>query len=451
MTDYETLRALDARHLAHPHLPLATQDRTIFTRGRDCSLWDVEGREYLDMTGGLWLAQIGHGRPELAEVAAKQMAKLEYATSFWEFSNDQAILLAAKLAELAPGDLEVSYLTSGGSEGNDAAIKTARYYHAQRGEPNRTWILSRKSAYHGMAYGGGTATGFDMMKTGTGPGLGHVEHLTAINPYQTWRYDGQNPTDYCIAELETVIARLGAENIAAMIGEPVLGVGGMVIPPRDYWPRVSEVLKKHGILLIFDEVVTAFGRIGAWFAAERFGVSPDIVVTAKGMSSGYLPLGAVIMTREVGDTVREGHGYPVGYTYSGHPVACAVGLENLRILEEEQLIARANTMGDYFANGLKTLLSCDAVGEVRQIGLGIGIELVADKDNRTPLPHSDLADVIKEESGVIVRLSAENAIILSPPLIVTEAEADRAIEAIADVVARVRPDGSVVKPARRSA
>ncbi|MCZ7911486.1 aspartate aminotransferase family protein [Agrobacterium leguminum] len=443
MSDYEHLRDLDAKHMIHTFLPLETRDRTIFVKGKGCNLWDVAGRDYLDMTGGLWLAQIGHGRPEMAEAAAKQMTTLEYATAFWEFSNDKAITLAAKLAALSPAGLDVAYFTSGGSEGNDAAIKTARLFHAHRGEPDRTWILSRSDAYHGLAYGGGTATGFDGLKAGVGPGIGHVHHLTPPKPFQTWRYNGQSTTDFCIAELEATIAKIGAKNIAAMIGEPVMGVGGMVIPPDDYWPRVAQVLHKNGILLILDEVVTAFGRIGSWFGADKYNVSPDIVVTAKGISSGYIPLGAVLMTREIADAVCEGHGFPVGYTYSGHPVACAIALENLRILEEERLVERANVMGRYFSEGLQPLKDLPCVGEIRHAGLGIAIELVSDRKSRHPLPDNAIPDVIKQESGVIVRMANENVLVLSPPLVVTESEADRAIEAVSRVLARVRADGSV--------
>ncbi|WP_413704268.1 aspartate aminotransferase family protein [Pseudomonas sp. Pseusp16] len=445
MNNVEKLLELDRRHLVHPHLPLSDLNRTIFNRGKGCKLWDVQGREYLDATGGLCLAQIGHGREEMAEAAARQMKQLEYFTCFWDFSNERAIELSEKLAKLAPGDLEMSFFTSGGSEGDDAAIKTARYYHHQKSEPKRTWILSRTNAYHGLAYGGGTATGFEEMREGTGPGLPHVAYLTQPSAYRTYYFDGQDPTDFCVAELEKTIASIGAENIAAMIAEPIMGVGGMVSPPADYWPRMSKVLKKHGILLIFDEVVTAFGRAGHWFAAEKFGITPDILVTAKGISSGYIPLGAVLMTRDVADTVREGHGYPLGYTYSGHPVACAVALQNIRILEEENLVSRSNEMGVYIAEQLSTLRDNPCVGEVRQAGMAIGIELVTDKHSRQPLP--DLAmmipNIIREETGVIVRISNSTNLVMAPPLIMSRDEADRAVEAVCTVLSRVRPDGNV--------
>ncbi|MCI0914190.1 aspartate aminotransferase family protein [Pseudomonas putida] len=445
MNHLEKMLELDRNHLIHPHLPKSEFSRTIFARGKGCKLWDTEGREYLDATGGLWLAQIGHGREEIAEAAARQMKQLEYFTCFWDFSNERAIELAEKLARLAPGDLEMSFFTSGGSEGDDAAIKTARYYHSQRGEPKRTWILSRNNAYHGLAYGGGTATGFPELRDGMGPGLPHVAYLTQPNAYRHYYFDGQNPTDFCVNELEKMIASIGAENIAAMIAEPIMGVGGMVPPPVDYWPRMSQVLKKNGILLIFDEVVSAFGRSGHWFAAEKYGVTPDIMVTAKGISSGYIPLGAVIMSRDVADTVREGHGYPLGYTYSGHPVACAVALENLRILEDEDLINRSNDMGTYIAEQLTALRDNPCVGEVRQAGMGIGIELVTDRESRQPLPDAALVipDIIREETGVIVRISNATNLCMSPPLTMSREEADRAVEAVCSVLSRVKPNGKV--------
>jgi len=449
----QRLLELDRRHLVHPHLPFASKARTIFVRGKGCTLWDAAGSEYLDATGGLWLAQVGHGRDEIADIAAAQMRQLEHYANFWNFSNDRAIELAERLAHLSPKGLQYAYFTSGGSEGNDAAIKTARYYHAQRGDTSRTWILSRKTGYHGLAYGGGTATGFDDMKRGTGPGLPHVAHLAPPHPYRRWLFGGQDPTDFCIAELETTIERIGAENIAAMIGEPILGVGGVVIPPDDYWPRVSKVLRENGILLILDEVITAFGRIGEWFAADHFGISPDLIVTAKGLTSGYAPLGAVLMTPEVAETAMEGAGFPVGYTYSGHPVSCAVALANLDILERENLLLAAHQTGSYFREQLEPLLDeIPFVGEIRQAGMGIALELVTDKETREPLPRTEvsLSDVIRDETGVIVRSSQVHNLVISPPLVMSQSEADRVVAAVTDVLRRVRADGTLTSAPSRN-
>ncbi|MFF3504334.1 aspartate aminotransferase family protein [Streptomyces sp. NPDC003247] len=444
--DTADLTRLDRAHIIHPYLPGSATERVVMTGGSGCRLTDSEGRSYLDATGGLWLAQVGHGRTDLADVAHDQMTKLEYFTSFWEFSNDRAIALAAKLASIAPDPLNHVYFTSGGSEGNEAAIKMARYYHHRRGESGRTWILARSKAYHGIGYGGGSATGFPLYHEGFAPMMPHVSHLTPPWPYRTELYDGQDPTDFLIAELEERIAEIGPRNIAAMIGEPIMGVGGMLVPPADYWPRVREVLDRHGILLILDEVVTAYGRVGEWFAAQYFGVTPDIIVTAKGITSGYVPLGALLVGDHVAEVLLRDHGFPMGYTYNGHPVATAVALANLDIIEKEGLLARATGLGAFLHAELETQLGdLPIVGEIRSVGMMLAVELVADRTTRTPLPlNPDRMphDVIRRETGVIVRDSA-HSLVLSPPLIMTEAEAKEAASALRGVLERTGPTGEI--------
>lgn len=440
------LAATDRAHIIHPYLPGTAEERVIMTGGSGCRLTDAEGRSYLDATGGLWLAQIGHGREEIAQVAYDQMKQLEYFTSFWEFSNDRAIALAARLASLAPQGLNHVYFTSGGSEGNEAAIKMARYYHHRRGESSRTWILARDKAYHGIGYGGGSATGFPVYHEGFAPMMPHVSHLTPPWPYRTDLYGGQDPTDFLIQELQERIARIGPGNIAAMIGEPIMGVGGMLVPPADYWPRVREVLDRHGILLIFDEVVTAYGRVGQWFAAQHFGVTPDIITTAKGITSGYIPLGALLVADHVADALLLDHGFPMGYTYNGHPVAAAVALANLDIIEREGLLGRALTMGDFLHRELDAALGdVPIVGEIRSVGMMLAVELVTDSTSRTPLPLDPARmphDVIRRETGVIVRDSA-HSLVLSPPLIMTEGEAKEAATALRSVLERTLPTGEI--------
>ncbi len=442
--DVDTLESVDRAHIIHPYLPSSVTERVIMTGGDGCSLTDAQGREYLDATGGLWLAQIGHGREEIAEVAAKQIKTLEYFTSFWEFSNDKAIALADRLVSISPDHINQVYFTSGGSEGNEAAIKMARYYHYRNGDTSRNWILARRNAYHGIGYGGGSATGFDVYHNGFGPMMPNVRHLTPAWPYRSELFNGQDPTDFLINELEETIASIGAENIAAMVGEPIMGVGGMLVPPMDYWPRVQEVLHKNGILMIFDEVVTAYGRVGEWFAAQYFNVQPDIIVTAKGITSGYIPLGAVLTTDKVGNALQSDFGFPMGYTYNGHPTAAAVALANLDIIEREGLLERAKTIGAYLHEGLKTLLDLEIVGEVRYVAMMHAVELVSDRETRAPLPMLQpmLPDVIRRETGVIVRDCGHN-LVLSPPLIMTEAEADRAVEAMRSVLVRTGKDGVI--------
>ena len=440
----EQLAEVDRAHIIHPYLPSSVTERVIMTKGKDCQLWDAEGKEYLDATGGLWLAQIGHGREDLAEVAKEQISTLEYFTSFWEFSNDKAIALAEKLVQIAPDNISHVYFTSGGSEGNEAALKMARYYHHRQGNTNRNWIIARRNSYHGIAYGGGSLSGFPIYHEGFGPMLPHVEHVTPPWPYRHELYNGQDPTDFLIAELEATIERIGAENIAAMVGEPIMGVGGMLVPPDDYWPRVAELLKKNGILLVFDEVVTAYGRVGEWFAAQHFGVEPDIIITAKGITSGYIPLGAVLVSEEIAEVLGRDFGFPMGYTYNGHPTAAAVALANINIIEDEGLLDRAKKIGQYLHEGLRSLLDLPIVGEVRYVGMMHAVELVSDKETREPLPMLQpmLPDVIRRETGVIVRDCGHN-LVLSPPLIMTEEEADRCVEAMRSVLSRTTADGVI--------
>lgn len=442
-TESELIQA-DRSSVLHPLLAGAVADRVVITSGDGCRLTDAAGREYLDATGGLWLAQVGHGRAELAEVAAAQMRQIEYFTSFWEFTNEPSIRLAEKLLSIAPDSVGKVFFTSGGSEGDDAAIKMARFYFHRLGQTERNWILSRRDAYHGIAFGGGSATGVPVYRDGFGPLVPHFHHLTPAWPYRSELFGGQDPTAFLIAELEAAIEQIGPQKIAAFIGEPVMGVAGMLVPPEDYWPRVQEVLRRHGILLILDEVVTAYGRIGEWFAATHYGLQPDIIVTAKGISSGYVPLGANLVSDELAQTVSSDTGFPLGYTYNGHPTACAVGLANLEIIEREGLLEAARDTGEYLLRRLRELEDIELVGEVRGIGMMFGIELVTDRGTRAPLPlpPMPLPDVLRRETGVIVR-NCGHSLVLSPPLVLSRDEADRIVEALRSVLVRLRPDGSV--------
>lgn len=441
------LAAIDRELIIHPYLPRAVEERVVMVEGEGCRLRDAEGRQYLDATGGLWLAQIGHGRREIAEAAARQMERLEYFTSFWEFSNDRAIELAERLVSISPPRQRHVYFTNGGSEGNEAAIKLSRYGHAKRGETGRTWVLARRQAYHGVGYGSGTATGFPVYHEGFGPMLPHVRHLTPPWPYRAELFDGEDPTDFCLAELERTIDELGAGSVAAFIGEPIMGVAGMIVPPDDYWPRVQELLRANGITFIFDEVVTAYGRTGHWFAAEHFGVEPDIIVTAKGLTSGYAPLGAVLISDEIAEAVTT-EGFPMGFTYNGHPTTCAVAFANLEVIESEGLLERARETGDYVLGRLRELSDLPIVGEVRGVGMMHAVELVGDRNTRNPLAMDAAPqDVIRRETGVIVRDCAHN-LVISPPLIMSTAEADEVVDAMRSVLERTDPEGHVA-PAMR--
>jgi putrescine aminotransferase len=413
-----SLSELDRRHVLHPHQVVGRpREPLVLARGAGARLWDVDGKEYLDGTCGLWVCPVGHGRRELAQAAARQMERLEYYASFWELTNEPAIRLAARLAELAPPGLDRVFFTSGGSEGTETAFKLARLaWHAQ-GQPERTVILTRRRAYHGVSYGSLQATGIPPLKEGFGPLPGDFVHLDLPYPFEGTTTDG------LIEQLERTIAEVGPERIAAFVGEPIVGVGGMIPPHDDYWPRVEAVLREHGILLILDEVVTAYGRTGAWFAAEHWGgLNPDMIVTAKALTSGYFPLGAVLVGERV-EALLEGTAFRHGFTYNGHPTGCAVALENLAIIEHEGLLERARDLGRHLAGRLAELEALDTVAEARCFGLMAGLELrVADA--------AELADRIRD-AGVIVRATGQK-LVMSPPLVIEREQLDT----IADVLAR---------------
>ena len=431
----------DLDHVIHPwSFPGAS---LMIVRGEGSSYWDADGREYLDALGGIQLCEVGHGRRELAEVAAGQMGELEYSPLFWNFGNEPAARLARRLLDLAPPRMGYVFFTNGGSESCESAIKMARLYHYLRGEPDRTMILSLGHSYHGMTYGALAATGLEGVKNGFGELPGGFFHLTTPYPYRDELFGGEDPFEFCIQELEETIGRVGAERIAAFIGEPVLTVGGVIVPPRQYWQAVTDVCQRHGILVISDEVVTAFGRLGSWFASPSYGIEPDLITTAKGLTSGYLPLGAVLASSQVGETIKNAQtGFMHGYTYCGHPVACEVALRNLDIIEREDLAANATAVGARLLSSLQGLLDLPVVGDVRGAGLLASVELVADKETRRPIEvrRQEIADRVRDEQHVIVRSIYQN-VILAPCLVLTEQEADRIVEALQAVLATTSREG----------
>jgi PLP-dependent transaminase len=441
LTDPEALEAWDRDHIIHPQLTRpATVKPVVMADGDGVTVRDVHGREYLDATGsGVWCGQVGHGRRELAEVARQQIEQLEFFCSFWNYTNEPAIRLSERLASLAPPGLDQVYFTTGGSESNEIALLLARQYHYRRGEPDRYVILSRDRGYHGITYGARAATGVEMYHQEVGPLPEGFVHLSAADPYRM-----EDCTDVCVRELEETIDRIGAHRIAAMIGEPIPAVGGMLVPPDDYWPRMHEVLRAHGILLMSDEVVSGYGRTGTWWGMDQWGVEPDLLNTAKGITSGYFPLGAVIVRNEIADVVMSGDGFPNGFTYTGHPVGCAIGLANLDIIDREALVENAGRIGKYLLDGLTTLLELPVVGEVRGRGLMLGIELVEDKEAKTPAfaLGKAVGQRFVNDTGVFVR-NVFNSLVLSPPLIFTESDCDRVVEALRSVLERCEPDGTV--------
>jgi 4-aminobutyrate--pyruvate transaminase len=443
--DTERLIELDLAHMLHPVTNLRQHSQTgplVLTRGEGSRIFASDGTEYIDGFAGLWNVNVGHGRVELAEAGREQLETLAFSPTFFGLATPPAIELAAKLAALYSGSVNHFNFTSGGAESNETAIKIARYYWSIQGQPDKVKIISRQQGYHGIAMGALSATGIPAYWQHFGPRPGGFIHLSAPYAYRNANgLDDAAFVDMLVDELEQTIAREGAETIAAFIGEPVQGAGGVVVPPESYWPRVADVLKAHNILHIADEVITGFGRTGTMFGVQQYGVQPDIVSIAKGITSGYVPLGAVGVSDAIYQQMLEPDAmFMHGFTYSGHPVACAVALRNIRIIEDEQLPANAHEQGAYLLERLKELEGHQNVGEVRGKGMMLIVEVVADTDSRAKFdPALNIGPKLQAATrarGLIVRCS-NDGIAISPPLILTRAEADRLASVVQDAVVEV--------------
>lgn len=444
----EALWEKDRAHAVHPWTnfgPFEERGSLIFTRGEGCYLWDADGRRYFDAIGGMWCTNIGLGRREMADAIAEQALRLGYSNFFVDTGNDAAALLAAKLAELAPGDLNRVHFTTGGSTAVDTAIRMVAYYHHVRGHPEKTHVVSREASYHGSTYltisvgkrYGDRIEEFRYKEDG-------IHHLSSPNLYR--RPAGMDEDAFCdllVAEFEDLIARVGADRIGGFIAEPIQASGGIVIPPAGYLKRMWEVCRRHDILFIADEVVTAFGRIGHWFASEaEFGIVPDMITTAKGLTSGYVPLGAVIFSDRIWAAMAEGghRWFSTGFTYSGHPVACRAGLKNIEIMEREGLLARAADVGRYFEERLATLAELPLVGNVRGRKLMACVESVANRETKEPLPdevgESKRISDACEAMGLMVRPMG-HLNVMSPPLVITRDEVDFVVETLGRAIRQV--------------
>ena len=433
-------RELDRRHHLHPFTnpaELASRELRIITRAEGCWLWDSEGHRILDGMAGLWCVNLGYGRAELVEAARRQMATLPFYNTFFQCATPPAVELAARLAEIAPAGLDRVFFTNSGSEANDTAVKLVRFFWNLMGRPEKKTIISRNYAYHGVTLATASLSGLAAMHPQSDLPLPGFEHVAA--PYWYGEGGAHTPEEHgrlAAQALERRIQELGPERVAAFIGEPIQGAGGVIIPPEGYWAEIQRICREHDVLLIVDEVICGFGRTGRWWGAERFGIRPDIVTAAKGLSSGYLPIAAVLLGRRVGDAlVAAGQEWTHGFTYSGHPVAAAVALENLRLLEEEGLHERAGgPLGDYFATALAILADHPLVGEVRSCGLIAGIELVEDKARRRHFAPARRVGILCRDhciaQGLVMR-AVRDVMVLAPPLVISEAEIDQ-------IVARAR-------------
>ncbi|ACZ39864.1 aspartate aminotransferase family protein [Sphaerobacter thermophilus] len=435
----------DKAHMLHPVSNLRQLQEygpLVMARGEGVYLWDTDGKRYIDAFAGLWNVNVGHGRRELADAMREQGERLAFSPTFFGLATPPTIELAAKLASLFPGDLNYFNFTSGGAESNETAIKIARYYWALRGKPDKVKVLSRMMAYHGIAMGALSATGIPAYWQDFGPRPAGFIHLTP--PYYYRHGEGMTEDEFVdslVRELEETIQREGADTIAAFIGEPIQGAGGVVVPPDRYWPAIAEVLRRHDILLILDEVITGFGRTGTLFGMQQYGITPDIVSFAKGVTSGYVPLGGVGVSSKIFDVLAEpDRVFMHGFTYSGHPVACAVALRNIQIIEEENLAANAGEVGAYMIGELSKLLERPYVGNVRGKGLMMLVELVADKETKAKFdPAQNLGGRLQaatRKRGIIVRCNPDS-IAIAPPLILTKEEASTVVEAIADSLTEV--------------
>ncbi len=450
------LQALDAAHHMHPFTngdELEAKGARVITRAKGSWITDSEGQEILDGMAGLWCVNIGYGRNELAEVAARQMRELPYYNTFFQTTHVPVIALSAKLAELAPGDLNHVFYAGSGSEANDTNIRMVRTYWAQKGQPDRNIIISRENAYHGSTLGGASLGGMTPMHQQGGLPIPNVHHI----PQPHWYNEGgdMDPEEFGklrAQELEKAILELGEDRVAAFIAEPVQGAGGVVIPPDSYWPEIQRIVDKYGILLIADEVICGFGRTGNWFGSQTMNIRPHIMTIAKGLSSGYAPIGGSIVCDEVANVINACE-FNHGYTYNGHPVAAAVAVENLRILEEEGIIDNVREVtAPYLKEKWESLADHPLVGEARTMGLMGTLALTPDKATRSAFAGEtgNIGYICRERcfANNLIMRHVGDRMIISPPLVITKEEIDtlveRARKSLDECLAQIKEDGLYV-------
>jgi len=431
------LQALDAAHHMHPFTDgaeLAAKGARVITGADGVTLTDSEGNKILDAMSGLWCVNIGYGRTELADAAYRQMRELPYYNTFFQTTHVPAIALSAKLAELAPDHLNHVFYAGSGSEANDTNIRLVRHYWMQKGQPERNIIIARKNGYHGSTLGGGSLGGMSGMQTQGVPVIPGIHH---IDQPDWWSEGGDmTPEDFGLErarQLEKAIQELGADRVAAFIAEPVQGAGGVIVPPSTYWPEIQRICDEYGILLIADEVICGFGRTGQWFGSQTYNIRPHIMTIAKGLSSGYQPIGGSIVCDEVAQVVNDGGEFNHGYTYSGHPVACAVALENLRILQEEKIVESVHdTIAPYLAEKWQGLADHPLVGEAKIVGMMGSIAMTPHKASRAKFA-ADAGTVGLHcrtrcfANGLVMRHVGDRMII-APPLVITKDQIDTLIE-----------------------
>jgi adenosylmethionine-8-amino-7-oxononanoate aminotransferase len=436
---------IDQAHLMHPlHHPSAYKATRVWVSGNGALIKDSTGREYIDGLSGLWNVNIGHGRKELGEAARDQMATLAFHSAYAGGTNEKAIALAERLSGLVYPSINTFFFTSGGAEATETSIKTSRFYWKALDQPGKFKVISRHRAYHGLTLAAMSATGLPAFWPMFEPRTPGFLHIDAPDPYRFVNSDPNVSLGVAAAnKLEEAILREGADTVAAFIAEPVQGAGGVIVPPDDYFKRIREICTKYDVLLIADEVITGFGRTGRWFGLERYGIEPDIMQFAKGITSGYIPLGGIGVSdkvREVINGVPAGKRWMHAYTYSGHPTCCAVALANIDIIEKEGLVQRGAAAGARLLERLRSLESMDGVGNVRGLGLMAAVEVVADKATKQLFPPAaamtqQLTDALLDR-GLYTRVALD-CICLAPPLMTSDAIIDRIVDTIREAIPAV--------------
>ena len=431
------LAAIDAAHHLHPFSDmkqLNAKGTRIIERAEGLYIYDSTGKRYLDAFAGLWCVNVGYGRTSIAEAARKQMEELPYYNSFFGTATPPTILLAQKIASHAGGKLNRVFFTNSGSEASDTWFRIARVYWKALGKPEKTHVIARRNGYHGSTVAGASLGGMKLMHEQGNLPIEGVHHIS--QPY--WYAEGGDltPAEFGLKvarELEAKIDELGEDRVAAFVAEPIQGAGGVIIPPDTYWPEIARICKARNILLVSDEVICGFGRLGSWFGYQHFGVEPDLAPIAKGLSSGYLPIGGVMVSDRVADVmVNELGDFYHGFTYSGHPVCAAAALENIRIIEEEGLVERVrDDIGPYFAAAWKSLEDHDVVGQAESVGLIAGLQLSADKATRRRYAKpDDIGTLVRNhcvENGVILRATGDR-MLASPALTISRSEVDEVVD-----------------------
>lgn len=427
---------LDRAHHWHPFTDtqaLNAKGVRVITRAQGVYIWDSEGARMLDGMAGLWCANLGYGRRELVEAATRQMMELSYYNNFFQTTNVPGTELAAAIARVTPEGLDKIFFASSGSEAIDTAIRMVRLFWATEGQPEKTWIIARSNSYHGSTIGAVSLGGQKLMRAQGGPLLPDFAHVD--QPY--WYGEGGELTEEDFGlerarQIERTILDLGPDKVAAVFGEPIQGAGGVIVPPASYWPEVVRICRKYDVLLVADEVICGFGRTGTWFGSQTFGLAPDLMTMAKGLSSGYLPISAVAVGRRVADTLitRAGEFFH-GFTYSGHPAAAAVALKNIELLHQEAIVERVrDDIGPYFQDRLATLNDHPLVGRIDGVGLIAGIALVDRKAPKTFFADPGQVGLICREhcinNGLIMRAIGDR-MALSPPLVISRDEVDELV------------------------